>query len=237
MGDTATAERLRAAGRVVAERHRQCPDRVVESTLMDYAEVLRDDGWSLRSALVRVGQRDPRRSSAVHDAIRRCDSALRPFRRTLERHGTDTDRALTLDRLTSTSGERAGTGAADRAPHGPAPEARVTDLARLTRSARDDAVGPDLAAATGAVVDGYREVTDLGEDEVAAIPFLVAALDLDRLAAILARWAVTAAEPVPVDDLDRLRRAAWSALDDAGAPVEEGPPPGARSRRGWAHGS
>ena len=215
-------------------------------TLADYAEVARDDDWSLRSALVRVAQRDPELASRVLDAVRRCDAALAPHRRALESHGTTTDRPLTVDPDGGPNGDGPDGDRASPLPDGasqPATDTRTADLARLLRSVRDEHRRGDDSGSEGdrapwidaidPLVAGYREVTDLDDDEVAALPLLVAALDLDDLAALAAGWAVTAPDPLPADGLDRIRQRAWATLDDVGAPREEGrPPPGARSRRG-----
>ncbi len=54
-------------------------------TLVEYAERSRVGDWSLRSALVRYAQPEPRRAGAVLELVRRTDGALKPFARVLER--------------------------------------------------------------------------------------------------------------------------------------------------------
>ena len=49
--------------------------------LADYAERARVGDWSLRSALVRYAQPQPRRAGAVLELVRRTDGALKPFTR------------------------------------------------------------------------------------------------------------------------------------------------------------
>ncbi len=53
--------------------------------LVDYAERSRVGDWSLRSALVRYAQPEPRRAGAVLELVRRTDGALKPYARLLER--------------------------------------------------------------------------------------------------------------------------------------------------------
>ncbi len=53
--------------------------------LLEYAERPRLGDWSLRSALVRYAQPEPRRASAVLELVRRTDGALKPFLRLVER--------------------------------------------------------------------------------------------------------------------------------------------------------
>ena len=47
--------------------------------LLDFAERVHDNGWSLRAALVRYAQLAPERASALFELIRRTDGALKPY--------------------------------------------------------------------------------------------------------------------------------------------------------------
>lgn len=47
--------------------------------LVEFAERVRDGGWSLRAALVRYAQLAPERASAILELIRRTDGALKPY--------------------------------------------------------------------------------------------------------------------------------------------------------------
>lgn len=55
--------------------------------LVDLSEWPREQGWSLRAALVRYAQPQPVRAAAVLELVRRIDAVLRGQRRVLEREG------------------------------------------------------------------------------------------------------------------------------------------------------
>lgn len=95
--------------------------------LVDYAEVARDDDWSLRSALVRYAQVAPVRASAVLELVRRTDGALKPLalhpERATEADGPLLDVARRLDAL----GDVLAAWAIDR---GDPPHDRIDAIAR-----------------------------------------------------------------------------------------------------------
>ena len=62
--------------------------------LVDYAERLRHEGWSMRAALTRYAQPQPQRASDVIELMRRSDAGLRPHAKRLEREGTEVSRAF-----------------------------------------------------------------------------------------------------------------------------------------------
>lgn len=97
--------------------------------LVDYAERPRTGDWSLRSALVRYGEGQPRRVSDLLDLVRRIDFALRPHARLLATDGPALWEALR------------GRGA------GPAPGSPAGFVVELLRAMEPlDAVAEDLAA-------------------------------------------------------------------------------------------
>lgn len=150
------------------------------------------------------------RASAVVELVRRLDAALHPMARTLLRHGVETDRVLGLD---SVSGS--GHDWTLRPPAEPVPDARVTDLARLQRRAPDD---------FDAIVGAYTEEHQLDGDEVAALPLLDVALDLDELADLMAGWADQGFRNPPLDQIDEVGRVVFAKLEALGVPRESGPP-------------
>lgn len=212
--------RNRSAGRLLAERHQQARPPDTARSLLDVAETARGDDWTLRSALVRVAQRDPVRAAAVLEAVRRCDAAVQPLRRSLEQHVVMSDPLIDLANLQAALGR----GHLDEPAH-PVADVRVADLARLIQTA-----GRQPGDPAGELLSGYQEVAALSDDEWAALPFLSAAIELDRLSDALTDWARTATGPVPTNDIDQLSAAAQQALDSAGAPVEQGPTRAGASR-------
>lgn len=54
---------------------------------LDVAERPRGTGWSLRAALVRYAQPQPRRASDLIELVRRVEGAIRPSLKVLERDG------------------------------------------------------------------------------------------------------------------------------------------------------
>lgn len=69
--------------------------------LVDFAERPRVGDWSLRSALVRYAQGQPRRVSQVLELVRRIDAALHPHAKLLAAQGPDLWTALTARAVSS----------------------------------------------------------------------------------------------------------------------------------------
>lgn len=209
---------LAAAARILAERHREPAPAEPERSILNLAESPRIDDWSLRSALVRLAQPEPVRAGAVLEIVRRCQGALHPLTRALERHTVWTGPEL---------GPASVTGAADTdwalADGGPPrPDIRLVDLARLA--------GGDPAA-LDAVAGAYAAVAPLDDEEQAALGLVAVAVAIDGLADELAAWAVTAEGPPPVAAVDAVCRRLAPELDRLGVPREMRPedvPPGAR---------
>lgn len=199
----------RAAGRLLAARHADPVPPDPECALVAYAESPRAGDWSLRSALVRLAQPDPVRAGAVLELIRWCDGGVRPYTRLLERTSVWCDRALTLE----------GVGGG---PVEPCADGRATDLARVARSA------PTLF---DGVIAGYAAETDLGDEELAAVPLLVIALDLDELADVLTDWADAGPDDPPLRAVDEACHRVFDALAEAGVPRETRPAGMARRGR------
>lgn len=59
------------------------------AALVDFSERSRTGDWSLRSALVRYAQPEPRRVSEVLDVVRRIEFALQPHAKTLAKRGPE----------------------------------------------------------------------------------------------------------------------------------------------------
>ena len=171
-------------------------------------------GWSLRSALVRFAQPEPTRAAAVLDLVRRCEWALQPLLRTLEASTVIADRALRPDAL----GEE---------PAAPYPDARAVDLARLLRHVPDP-------TAKAAVVDAYGQAGgELTADERGVLPLLEAVLVLDELADTLAAWAPSAPHDPPEGPVDEVCRQLHPQLEALGVTAELDPArQGRRGRQG-----
>ncbi len=205
-----------AAARLLAERHRERAEPRPEASLLNYAERPRAGDWSLRSALVRLAQPEPVRAAAVLELVRRCDGALHPFGRALERATVTCDRALLLDALAAGGGDDA-----PPPPAEPYPDTRMADLARLVRDT-------DTAGAADEIVTSYVDATDgdvaVGDEELEALPLLAVALELDSLAEALTAWADRGPRDPPLDVVDTTCRRVNARLDQAGVPHETGPP-------------
>ncbi len=65
--------------------------------LIDFAERPREQDWSLRAALVRYAQGQPRRVSEVMELVRRLEFAIRPRLKSLARDGSAVWAALQSD--------------------------------------------------------------------------------------------------------------------------------------------
>ena|GEM_PF-2316906 len=195
-----------ALGAQLAERHQAGgpADLDRNGSLLNHAEVLREGDWSLRSALTRLAQPDPRRAGAVLDLMRRCDYALSHLQRGFEAHLAICDWSLRVD--------------AGRLPDAQRPysDGRVADLARLVRI---------LPASADALVAGYQESSSgLSAEERHAIPLLVGVLALDELADVLAAWASRGHVDPPLEFVDGTCERLAGYLDLIGVPLETGPP-------------
>lgn len=204
-------EPARAAGRRLAERHR---DHATEAdpagSLVNYAESPRAGDWTLRSAMTRLAQPEPGLVDAIAPLVRRLDAVLHHVARPLEKRTVVCDRQLSVDN-------------ADGAPLDPYPDTRTADLARLAASAGGDA---------DVVVDAYIAEEELGPEEIAALPLLDVALRFDAMAEALVVWAQAAPAAVPIDLVESTTAAIRSRLDELGVPEEQGPPPRGGRRRG-----
>lgn len=213
-----TREALVAVARILAERHRDPAPPEPERSILNLAESPRIDDWSLRSALVRLAQPEPVRAGAVLEIVRRCQGALHPLARALERHTVWTGPELGPGSVTGSAdgGWTLADGGSPRA------DIRVVDLARLA--------GGDPAA-LDVLAGAYGAEAPLGPEESAALGLVAVAVAIDGLADDLAAWAVSAAGPPPVAAVDAVCRRLASELDRLGVPREMRPedmPPGAR---------
>lgn len=181
--------------------------------LIDYAESLRTDNWSLRSALVRYAQVEPAGASAILELVRRTDTALHPTRR----HGERSTVPRVPGVITPLPFDPAGA-----ATESVGADARAAELARAAHA------HPDTV---DAILAGYCAVTDLDDDEVATIALYGVALHLDSLADVLVHWAIDPARPRPDDIIDEMGRVAFALLASLGVPRETRPPRTPASRR------
>lgn len=204
-------EPARAAGRRLAERHRDAATEADPSrSLVNYAESPRAGDWTLRSAMTRLAQPEPALVDAIAPLVRRLDAVLHHVARALEKRTVVCDRRLSVDN-------------ADGEPLDPYPDTRTADLARLAASAGGDA---------DVVIDAYIAEAELGPEEIAALPLLDVALRFDAMAEALVVWAQAAPAPVPIDLVESTTAAIRSRLDELGVPEEQGPPPRSGRRRG-----
>lgn len=206
------------AARLLVDRHREPAQPDHDQSLLNFAEVAHDDDWSLRSALVRLAQPEPVRAGAILEVIRRCEGALQPRSRPLERHTVACQRSLSPTSLVPGSGPEGWQLDDDGLRY---PDIRTADLARLA--------GSDPAALT-ALTDAYRQLEPLDADEEAALPVLQVAAGLERLAIRLAAWAVAGPAQPPVDEVDEVCAALSLRLDELGVARET--PPTERRRGG-----
>lgn len=209
---------LEAAGRLLADRHREPAPPEPERSILNLAESPRVDDWSLRSALVRLAQPEPVRAGAVLEIVRRCQGALHPLVRALERHTVYTHPALGPGSITGS--EAGGWSLADGGQ--PRADVRLVDLARLAGGDPESLV---------VLAEAYAAVAPLDPEEWAALDLVAVAVALDGLAHELAAWAVTATGPPPVASIDAGCRRLAPELDRIGVAREMRPedlPPGAR---------
>jgi hypothetical protein len=207
-------------GRRLAQRHADAaaaaptPPLDEVRSLLNYAEAPHDNDWTLRSALVRLAQRDPARVGALLQVSRRLDAPLHHVARALRAEPAICDEAMAAPSWDPDT-------VLGDAPAKPYPDVRIADLARAV------AAGNDIDA----VLAGYRESTPLGREEELAVPLLAEAARFDLLARGLARWASSDLADPPLDAIDRVTTEVAGRLDELGIPEETGPPPrGARSR-------
>lgn len=211
-------DRAEAAGSLLADRHRDevTPDPVV--SLLKFAESPRADDWTLRSALVRFAQPEPTRAGAVLELVRRCDAALRPLARTVERHTVLCSRTMSVDDVTRTA-----EGWEIAPPSHPYPDGRVVDLARLNNDRPEQA---------DTIAEAYRRTAQLEPEEESALPLLGIVLALDVLAEALVEWTAAAPLGPPVEQVDHTCSSAYEQLEALGVPAETQP----EGRRGRNRG-
>ncbi len=197
-----------AAGRLLAQRH-QPVEPAPENSVLNFSEAPYEGDWSLRSALVRLAQPEPVRAGATLELVRRCEGALHPLLRALERHTVLCHWTLSPATMT---GEADGWPPADEGPG--YPDTRTVDLIRLAGH------NQELLAA---VVAGYSQANPLEPDELAALNLVEVALDLAGLAQQLSAWALEGPLDPPVDEVDSICRALSRRLDDLGVARETRP--------------
>lgn len=206
-------------GRRLAGRHTSATDApsiAVDEvrSLLNYAETPHFDDWTMRSALVRLAQRDPARVGALLQVSRRLDGPLHHVARTLQAEPAICDGAMA--RWSWDPEAVLGQAAAE-----PYPDVRVADLARAVAAGHD----------ADRVLAGYQESRPLGREEVLAVPVLAEAARFDLVARDLARWASSDLADPPLDTVDQVTAMVAARLDELGVPEETGPPPrGSRSR-------
>lgn len=182
-------------------------------SLLNYAEAPHAGDWTLRSASVRLAQRDPARVGSLLQVMRRLDAPLHHVARALQANPAVCDEAM---------GDRGWSPdeSLDGSPASPTGDIRTADLARLVAAGFDEAE----------VMAGYQAVIALEREEQLAVPLLAVAADFERLARDLATWADGDLSEPPLDAVDRLTVEAAGRLDALGVPEETGPPRGGRSR-------
>ncbi len=84
-----------AVGRALADIHQRGAE--VGPSLYEYVERLHPGGWSMRAALVRYGQPEPRRAAELLELTRRAESGYREQHRRIEREPRLSDLARALD--------------------------------------------------------------------------------------------------------------------------------------------
>ena len=213
----ATVNQAEAAGHLLANRHEVGVEAEHGVGLLAFAETDRDNGWTLRSALVRLAQPEPVRAGALLELVRRFEWALQPMARNLERYLVSADRQLSWSRLIE-----AEDGWAFAPPEDRYPDARVTDLARLN-SGNVDEFKTVLAA--------YSSRIELEPDELAALPLLALLLSLDQLAETLVIWALVAPNHPPIEQIDEVCHRLHVELEALGVTAEADPARQERPRR------
>ena len=185
------------------------------SPLIDYAESSRSGDWSLRSAMVRLGQPRPGRVTVVADLMRRCDLHLHPLRRAVEAHPV-------VAHFDAHPGNVLGTTDGEVALldwHFAHPDHRAADVAVTMRGWKDAA--PHVLA-------GYESVTPLTDEEHDALPLLEVARGLDHVASRLTIWA----DDRHAHDLDELVEVIDREVDDLLPKMEPYPDERVDPRRG-----
>ena len=207
-------------GRRLARRHlEEAADGVEveidpERSLLNYAEMAHTGDWTMRSALVRLAQRDPARVGSLLQVMRRLDAPLHHVARALQANRATCDEALAAEGWDPE--EVLGPG-----PIRPYPDLRTADVARAAAAGHD----------ADAVAGGYGAIVPLDREEELAVPLLALAARFDLLARRLAVWADGDLTDPPLDAVDRLTIEGRDRLDALGVPEETGPPPrGSRSR-------
>jgi hypothetical protein len=153
----------------------------------------------------------------VLELVRRCEWALQPAVRALERHTVSADRGLSWSSLTED-----GKNWRFRPPEDRYPDARVTDLARIDGGNADE---------FETVIAAYTSRIELEAEELAALPLLGPVLALDRLAESLAAWAPLAPDHPPVGQVDDVCQQLHVRLEALGVTAEVDPARQARQRR------
>jgi len=201
------------AGRALAERHAadSGDDRISVDrgrSLLNFSEVTGVGDWSLRSALSRMAQPEPVRVGRVLESVRRLDAVLHHFRSTLEQQAAICERPAD------------DSGTTERYP-----DVRTADIARLAADGFD----------VDSVLTGYTQedvmLHPVSDDERAALPVLVAAVQFERLSTALNGWAHQGPGDEPIELFDQACDDIEALLDQLGVPKETGPPgAGGRSR-------
>ncbi len=189
-----------AAGALLARRH-QTEVGSKRGGIGKFAEAPRTAEWTLRSALVRFAQPEPVRAAALLDLVRRCEWAIHPLVRVIERHLVLGDCRPSLpSRAENTSGgddpagEHVDGWVAVNSPDRRV-EARIVDLARLVNH------HPDLAEE---IIAAYRSYIELETEELEALAILGPILALDELADTLTAWAPYAPADPPLTVVDEV---------------------------------
>ncbi len=177
-------------------------------SLLNYAECPHDGDWTLRSGLTRLAQPHPVLVGQLLDLSRRLDAPLHHVRRILEANVVVCDRALDPSNLATD-------------PTDPYGDIRTADLARLV----------DAGCEPEALLAGYCREHELEGEEQRAVPLLAVAVVFERIAAVVAGWALTGPADPPVDDVERHLVGVAAELDRLGVPEESWrPPQGGRNR-------
>ncbi len=210
--------RPEAIAAALARLHHEPPTGALDAPqLVDHAESSHADDWSLRAALVRFAQPEPTRAAAVLELIRRTDGALASHRRLLDATSVPTDPGLgpgtVVDHDGQTHLERTGPPVLDH---------RCTDLARVVVRFPDG----------DTVVAAYAADEEVGDDELALVPLLAVAVELDAIGDVLSAWAADRTGTPPLDAVDQRAAAAFRRLSAIGVPRETGPGPGRGRGRG-----
>lgn len=181
----------RKVGMLLAAAHSAVPGDVASrpgwSPLIEFADSSRVGDWSLRSGLTRLGQPQAERVTVIADAARRVDLHLHPLNREIAKHP-----ALVHYDVHPSNVVRQPDGTVALLDWDFAhPDHRAADVAVAQRG---------WPQAADAILDGYESKTPLTDDELAALPLLIAARGLDHLATRITAWADDRAAH-PIDEL------------------------------------